>query len=77
MRPMTKALSASWGVFCVIFGIVAILWLSYLLFIDNVERVKPRGFLFGYAVAIGAIAIGIKRIRGQRIGGPPANEDPD
>jgi hypothetical protein len=34
---MSRVLSASWGVFCVIFGVVAILWVSYLLLVDNVE----------------------------------------
>jgi hypothetical protein len=62
---MSHILRASWGVFCVIFGIVAILWISYLLFIDNVERIEPKGFVFGYLFAGGAIAIGIKRIRRQ------------
>ena len=62
---MSRVAGAFWGMFCIMFGVVAIGWVSYLLFVDNVERVEPKGFVFGYAMAVGAIAIGIRRVRGQ------------
>jgi hypothetical protein len=74
---VSKVVGTLWGLFCVIFGIVAIGWISYLLFVDNVERVEPKGFVFGYAMAVGAVAIGIRRVRGQPATGPlPDRGDP-
>jgi hypothetical protein len=61
---MKRVVAASWGVFCVIFGVVAFAWVSYLLFVDNREHVTPSGFIKGYALAVGAVGVGVWRIRG-------------
>ncbi|MCA8954353.1 MAG: twin-arginine translocation signal domain-containing protein [Planctomycetes bacterium] len=61
---MSGPAAKSWGVFCILFGIAAFGWMSYLLLVDDSEQIRPSGFLKGYALAAGAVGVGVWRIRG-------------
>ena len=68
---MKRLIAVSWGGFCILFGITLLVWVGYNLLVERLPQTEGRNPLRAIALGIGAIGVGVARVRKQQRLPPP------
>lgn len=60
---MKRLIALSWGCFCILFGITLLVWVGYNLLVERLPETEGKNPLPAIALGIGAIGVGIVRVR--------------
>jgi len=68
---MKRLIALSWGGFCILFGITLLVWVGYNLLVERLPGTEDKNPLRAVALGIGAIGVGIVRVRKTQPFKPP------